>query len=449
MRGISVAGCGVVAFFGFIPYLFYFQVTLNQPKLGIPLYSLLPVMVLAARMFNRAPRLASADQTGGLLDIFVGYLVVFFVGFVVVNGFLNDVPGMAKSAFFFLAPLSVYYWASRIATIRELRLTVFVLSLSALGVAANWFYQIFSVRFLGATTNFQQKAFEYLMINTGNDLESLTQIIGTQYRAPGLVESHIHATATCVSIGVYAIASFYLAANRKSLLFLAGALISVQFLGGARLASLGSIITFGCYLLLLARSRLSVFETLFGMAIIPAVMTLGLVLYGAWSSAFVDTLIEFYGPFIPGLGASQDAADAGVFRELARSETARILTGFFGNRLVLVTGVGPTALLHGRELASEDFFIMHMLSFYGLFGTAFFVFVVSRTMAHSRQVIGRLDPNAAALLCFAICVLSIFSVSILHSGVLHRRALWPIFILALGLARRFYVTRRFIDETAG
>jgi len=441
MKGISGAGCGVAAFFGFIPFLFYFQVTLNQPTLGIPLYTLLPTIVLAALMFNRSPRRASADQTGKLLDVFVGYLVVFFVGFVGVNGFLNDVAGMAKTVFFFLAPLSAYYWSSRMATDRELKLTVVVVSLSALGMAANWFYQIFSVRFLGAITDFQQLAFEYLMANTGNDLESLTQIIGTQYRAPGLVESHIHATATCVSIGVFALASFFLEANRRSLLFLAGGLVSVQFLGGARLAALGSVVTFGCYLLLLSRTRLSISATLFGVAVIPAVTTLGLAVYAAWSSAFVDTLIEFYGPLIPGLGGSKDSADAGVFTELAGSEASRIWTGFLENPLVLVTGFGPTALLHGRELASEDFFIIHMVSFYGVFGTGFFVLVVARTVSHARQVIGRLDPKAAALLCFAICVLSIFSVSILHSGVLHRRALWPFFILALGLARRFYITR--------
>lgn len=436
---IGPAGWGMGLFLFSLPFVFYLQVTFGNARLAAPFY-ILALMCPIYHFFDgsfRSVRRSTLHEH--LLDTYIMYLFVFFLLFALVNFMSGDFGGMQKTLLFFWAPLAVYFWASRCASERELRFAITCIAVSGVIVALNWLYQIYLQTYLGMVSGFQTQARDYLVSGV-SDANDTLRISTAVYRAPGLVEIHSHATATVVAVAVMAFASQYIA-NRKTLyLFIVGALISILFMGSVRLLMIATVVALGYYFAIGSVGRQGTKNALKFILILPLVIGVVIGVYAWRTGTLWDSIVSYYLPFIPGRsGALGEASGIDVMWKLSLVEITRVFDGLRANPLGFFCGIGPTQTLVSEELASEDFFIVHLFAFYGLAGWGAMMLVFGVGVFGVVKMMRDSEAGIRANLCFAACALLVLWISTLHSGVLHRRALWPIFIFALGIIRRYLV----------
>lgn len=438
MGSIGVGGW-LMAFFLFsLPFIFYLQVTLGDARLAAPFY-ILPLASLGYHFFQGSFRSGKTPTfQGHVLDAYVSYLALFFFLFSIVNFMSGDRAGMQKTMLFFWSPLALYVWASRCASERALRLALTCVAAASVIVALNWLYQIYLQTYVGQVSAFQTQARDYLVAVTA-DADDAIRISTTAYRAPGIVEIHSHATATVVALGIFAFASHYIVKRRTLDLYAIGALFSILFMGSVRLLLAAAVITLIYYFVIGSTGHKGVRNAIKFMLLLPVIAATVLGVYAWRTGTLWETVATYYAPFIPGMSKAGESAGVDVLWQLGLDEIIRIFNGLQNNPIGFLSGFGPTRALISEELASEDFFIIHIFAFYGIVGWASMMLVFSIGVFGSIQVMRRLEPEMRAHLCFAACTLLVLWISTLHSGVLHRRALWPFFILALGIVRRYSV----------
>lgn len=329
----------------------------------------------------------------------------------------------------FTLPL-VLFWVPQAIGLNSLIRIFKAISIGAAIVATELLYENVTTQILGEFSFFQLLNKAYLNNVHGKDL---TQLYWPTYRATGLLE-HPHATAFFCNIGTLSAALLYIFRGR--LLFLACSVVCVLavWTQGFRLPVLAQIIVMAMTLLVVGmekditlRRRAGIFVSWF--------------LASCLFVAIVDPTHVTHKYYLAGILGNFQLAENIDVREWLRYTASELITlsywwkwlhgewQLYGQALF---GHGLVGTLSGRYIFSDDLFILALPLQYGLLGTMVFAGVwISaigtgfRNLIHYRSVPLPADIRMAGLI--ALAALTLLALSMAHSGVLQRKAIFPFF----------------------
>jgi len=333
--------------------------------------------------------------------------------------------------FLFFLPLGIYAIASTASAQARLQF-IAIVALTSLIVALEMLYENISARIFHSTTWFQLLNKDYVFSVSGR---SLSQLYLPTYRSTGLLE-HVHATVLYVCLG--AIASLVLYVSSGRLLYFLILLVSVAAVlqHGVRVQLVGLFVAlFAAFYsmrfgLSIAgrRNLMMAFCAVFCLTVILLIADpLGIARQYYWPVLMrgdfqtTEPLAEISSRSLSTIVNNSDWG-----RLLSSNGEVDMLNAFFG--LGIASSLAP---LHSN---SDDFFVLQLVSQYGLFGAAVYFGMFYVAIQRARLGLGSSGELDRFLAVFSLCALVLLGLSSLHSGVTQRKAIYPVLMLALALA---------------
>jgi hypothetical protein len=433
-------------FFILLPFTYLFQVLAGTPSAAIFTYVFL-VLAMAGLLFTgyQQDRLAELRRYS-LTAIPVGFLLVLLhhLYSVAVSPLTGDTQLGVRGLFLFTLPLGLF-WLPQLLKAGNLRILVILLALGGLCIAGEMLYENVSANIFQRPTAFQMMNRQYVM--SRNAGQELTQLFLSNYRPPGLLE-HVHAVTLFVALATLAHLVLFCLEGRWYWL------VGMTFCGtavmmhGTRLPVVAALLAIGFLAVLFfkrERDRAIRKRAMASVAILVGVMAFQLIVDP------LGTTVTYYRPAITkgdlqvsGRTTMQMIMEDSV-RLTVNSEWGKMLMGEPSDRSDALFGHGIVGSLRGDPGFNDDLFVFAVLSQYGLIvGVVFFVVWFSSIFAGARSLwkSDKASDLDRALLYFSVGVLIILGLSLLHSSVLQRKAIYPFFPLAAGIIWRYrYLVR--------
>lgn len=431
---------GLTAFFLVLPFAYAGQVLAGRPEVAVIAY--LPLLAAATAWTGTGgnPRSFLADalrQPYDLLGMGVLFLLVHSCAASLVELALGEFKYGIRGFFIYLLPLAIVplvRYADEGAIVRLLK----ALTIVGTVVAAEMTYENFNIYILDQTTRFQRLNFAYVYSVSGLEL---SRLYATNYRPTGLLE-HIHASVFFAGITAIAWLSRYFMEGRRYQLVLFSFCTAVFALHGARLAF--GALTVGVAAFLFSQcvgDRVDLKKVRTAALIFGATIVLGLTLdpFGTVRLYYLTALLH----------NDFGIVDGGTPLSVYRDETARFIEEspigqFLEGRslsfeiaIQALFGFGVVNALQATGGTSDDAFYLQILGQYGLLGSVVFFGMWIYAIRVCYRTLGRLSPSQRCLAGFAMAVLVVFILSIIHSPAIQRKGIYPLFIFAIALAYRF------------
>lgn len=444
---------GVTAFFMLLPFAYVGQVLTGRPEAAVVAYLPLFAAALAWAMSSGNIRLFFSEALKYPYD-WVGLGILFLTIHTATTSMAELVLGEPKygirGALSYLLPLAIVPLIQR-ADERFIYRLLKVIAIVGTIVAVEATYENIYVYILHDTTRFQLLNFAYVKSVSGLEL---SRFYATNYRPTGLLE-HIHATVFGIGICGIAWLALYFAEERRYQLLLFAFCSAVFALHGARLALVA--LTIGVIVFIYSQYRLDrdslrkvkvaglIFVLTLCIALLidpfgsakmyywPAIFhnDFQIANDGTVISVFQDELsrINDESPAGKGLGMLMDLFDVRLTSIEGPEFLEIILQSMFGFGVVnALKGVGGT---------TDDAFFMQIFGQYGLLGSIVFFAMWASAIYYCYRQLGRFAPLQRPLAGFALAVLVVLLLSISHSPSLQRKAIYPLFILAIAIVYRF------------
>lgn len=357
----------------------------------------------------------------------------------------GDAGLVARVLLLFTVPLLVF-WVPRIVNLDALELIFRFITVAALLVSIELIYENVCTQVFETSSYFQllNKTYLHKVLGAGE----LGQLWWHAYRAVGLIE-HPHATALFCNIGMSTAAIFYIFRHR--LIYLAVALVSAGavWTQGFRLPVLSqtAVIMLLCVFVWLEgdkaiRRRAAIFMSLYAL-------TLACIL-------IVDPTEVVHRYYLPGVqGDFQIPNNMGVGRwyrhtsdDLIRqSYLVRWLEGDSNYWRLALFGHGVLGTLSGQYPFSDDLFLLALPLQYGILGAIVFGGIWIATIwtgceSHFRQHV-RVSSQLKTVAFAGLFAVLLMALSMTHSGVLQRKAIYPLFPFFIGVLAR--TRREYLD----
>ncbi len=441
----------LLLFFSLLPFAYAAQVLTGKPVAGaVPYLFLLTALALRCSEWIDHPTAGRPN----LLAIGFALLILHNLFFSIHELVAGEAGLAIRVLVLFTLPLALF-WLVQMAN-QETVLRIFaILALGAVAVSLELDYENICTQILQKSSPFQLLNKDYVAAITGHDL---TQLYLISYRPTGLLE-HSHATTFFITIGLFT--STFLHIYRGRLYWLACALLcaTAVVMHGTRLplvaitvAGLAGAIIFAFVEKQAIFRRRALVTTL--LLILVCLLVLLIDPTGAAHKYYWPAL--FHGDFqlpnpspnkarvITDGWATTDGWIASSIEDLININIGpwhKLMQGQGKNLILALFGHGITGTLSGRYPFSDDLFILALPLQYGLLGTVVFFgiwiacpLLVVLVLLRRKEI----DKDARLLLCMAFTALVVLGTSMLHSGVLQRKATFPIFPLAAGIVWRIY-----------
>jgi len=430
---------GLTGFFLLLPFAYVAQVLTGRPEAAAIAY--LPLLTAATiwmaskggfRMFVADALRAPYDWLGlGVLFLALHTGVATVVGFC----FGEFRYGIRGTIIYFL-PLAIIPLVQRAEDCAILRLLkVFAMVGTLLAVELT--YENVKVYVVGESTWFQLQNFAYVHTVSGVEL---SRLFGISYRPTGLLE-HVHATVFFVGICAVTWLMMYFLEGRRYQLAMFSFCSAVFAIHGARLAFVA--LTIGVMTLIfsqLTRDRVEL------QKVKTASLVFGVTVFLVLLLDPFGTVEKYYFPAL--LQNDFQIANGGTPLSIYRDETARYRLGSpigqlldgrslsFDTAIQALFGFGVVRALQGTGGTSDDAFFLQILGQYGLLGSIVFYGMWIAAIHLCYRTFARPLSSQRRLAGFAMAVLIILLLSIIHSPAVQRKAIYPVFIFALALAYR-------------
>jgi hypothetical protein len=441
----------LLLFFALIPFAYAAQV-----RSGSPMAAAVPYLFLLAALFLRAREWIDhpTARRPNLLAIGFGLLILHNLIFSL-HELITGEPGLTiRALVLFTLPMALFWLVQMVNQETILRIFA-ILALGAVAVSLELDYENICTQIFHKSAPFQLLNKDYVAAVTGYNLTQLYLIF---YRPTGLLE-HSHATTFFITVGLFT--STFLHIYRGRLHWLACALLCAiaVVMHGTRLplvaiavAGLTGTVVFAFVekrAMLRRRALIAALVLILVCLLVLLVDPTGAAHKYYWPALFHGNFqLPDTSPNKTGIPANEWAttdewitSSIGGLININLAPWHKLMQGQSGNLVLALFGHGITGTLSGRYPFSDDLFILALPLQYGLLGIAVFFGVwiacpllVVLVLLRKKEI----DKNDRLLLCMAFAALIVLGTSMLHSGVLQRKATFPIFPLAAGVIWRIY-----------
>lgn len=426
-------------FFIFLPLTYALQVISGRSEVAILAYGFL-ILAYIQLFLESNPNWKFLSLPRSLADFLpLGFcFLLIHHGISVGDSLLaGDLQMASRGMLLFTLPL-LLFWAVQQLRTTELRMTLVLLAIFGCLICCELLYENFSVRILRTPTIFQLLNRDYTIARNGYEL---TQLSGIYYRPPGILE-HLHAVTYFAAFAALANAVLFCLNGRWYWLVGMCLCAAALLMHGVRLPVAAAILMFALLALVFYKREKNPEIRKRGIYVFWTLLILVLI------QLFVDPLgtsRAYYWPaFLRGDFQVQDATTSEwVINESTRllniSSWGDLLTGKQTDIFVAFFGHGIVGSLNGLDGVSDDLFILSLLAQYGLLGAVVFfgIWMVAIYCAVCGLLRASDDNNGRAALYFSTGVLVMMAVGMAHSSVLQRKAIFPYFPLAAGIAWRY------------
>lgn len=427
------------AFFILLPLTYALQVISGRSEVAVLAYGFL-ILAYITLFWKNDPSWKFLSFPRSLVDFLpLGFCFLLIHHSISVGDSLlaGDLQMASRGMLLFTLPL-LLFWAVQQLRATELRMILVLLAILGCLVCCELLYENFSIRILRTPTIFQLLNRDYTLARNGYEL---TQLSGIYYRPPGILE-HLHAVTYFAAFAALANAILF-CLNGRWYWFVGMCLCTTALLmHGVRLPVASAILMFTLLAFIFYKREKNPEIRKRGIYVFWTLLILVLI------QLFVDPLgtsRDYYFPaFLRGDFQVQDATTSEwVINESTRlvntSSWGDFVTGKQADIFVALFGHGIVGSLNGLDGISDDLFMLSLLAQYGLLGAVVFfgIWLVAIYCAVCGLLRTSDDKNGRAALYFATGVLVMMAVGMAHSSVLQRKAIFPYFPLAAGIAWRY------------
>lgn len=418
----------LILFFAILPFAYSAQVLWKSPLPGA-----VPYVVLFIAIALTAPsayRKWHSNMRFSVLPALFLCLTLHHLLFSLHEAMFGDQAIALRAFILFSAPLLLFLVMPAIR-VKTLLSIVSVIALGGLIVSTELLYEIVETQAFKRSTWFQIANMEYVKLITGR---VLTQLYLPGYRPTGLLE-HAHASTFFVAISALAAISLYAYSSRRLWVGIAVVETVALFSHGTRMPVIALIFSFLLIAFLLHLS--SVDKKLKQRAL----LAMSACLISAGASLFADPVGTSTLYYMPAVTDADFQVPPGLLFDLAKrliieSEWWHLLRGEAADLAIALFGHGITGSLSGSRLFSDDLFFLALPLQYGLVGFTVLAAIWAVSIWKSCALLLAPpveDEVASSMAIFAGGVLFVLSVSMLHSGVIQRKAVFPLLPLSIGI----------------
>ncbi|MDQ7822529.1 MAG: hypothetical protein RDV48_07005 [Candidatus Eremiobacteraeota bacterium] len=257
-------------------------------------------------------------------------------------------------------------------------------------------------------------------------------------RPSGILE-HLHASALYIGIGLLASVIIYFIRDWKPALLLIILNFLALFVSGGRIAlALTLIALFVMIVAVYKKSQLKEkirnLVALFILSIL--ILLVWCVSLSLYYPSVKDYLVNNYVLLI-----TQGKYDTGPNMNIVKLffiEVERFISNFCHYPWAFPFGVGMTSLINSHYFSCEDFYVLQIMGQYGLIGAMIFYSLCFISMWQWGKCLSRLNGDDYYITLFAGIVLSMLLLTMLHSPVLLRKSIYPLFFFSLGIIQFYH-----------
>lgn len=432
------------AFLILLPITYAFQVVIGLPEVGVTPYAflLLSFIVFCSSKHNHADIFRLTRSPRDFLFLGFCFLLVHH-GISVGEAFVvGDFQLAVRGLLLFTVPL-LLFWLVQNVNAWGLRTILVIVAILGAMTSAEMFYENFSVRVLQSPTIFQLLNRDYVFARNGYEL---TQLFGIKYRPPGLLE-HLHAVTYFAAFSSLASGILFCLSGRWYWLFGMCLSATALLMHGVRLPLMAAGLAFTALVVVFYCREKDKNIRKRGKWVVLSLFLLASI------QLFIDPLgtsREYYWPAflrgdfqIPDMSTTQYLVQES-HRVIENSEWGKLLSGRQADYFIAFFGHGIVGSLKGVDGVSDDLFLLSILSQYGLVGTLIFLGIWVTAIYYALLLLLRasIDELEGAALYFAIGLLLMLVIGMLHSGVLQRKAIYPYFPIAIGIVWRYSLSAK-------
>lgn len=429
-------------FFLVLPFSYLLQVLAQTPYVGVAPYLLLVgCLVLLGKDLPHGAGGGFADPLSiGFILLFLHHVVMSWV-----VGGENDAGLVVRALVLFTLPLMLF-WAPRAIELAAQELVFKMLSVGAAIVSLELLYENVITQVFEKSSSFQllNKAYLHEVLGT----KELGQLWWAGYRATGLIE-HPHATAFFCNVGLCVATVLYVYRGRIPYLIFALVCTLAVWTQGFRLpvlAQIAAIAVLGAFMWMdknvAVRRRVVVFMFWFAASCIFVAV-----------ADPTHVAHRYYFPSFRGDFQLSKDMDVGMWIRytaddlIQQSYLMKWMNGEWGLWREALFGHGLVGSLSGRYPFSDDFFLLALPLQYGLLGAIVFggIWVLAIGRGFIDLIRYRASPLPVQLRIAGLIGLStmlLLALSMVHSGVLQRKAIYPLFPFFAGVLARLHMDCR-------
>lgn len=417
----------LISFFAILPFAYLAQVIFKSPTPGTIPYVFL-FIAIALTTPSAYEKWHSKIQFGVLPALLLGLTLHHFL-FSLHEALVGNQAIALRAFILFSAPL-LLFWIMPAVRPKALLSIVATIALGGLIVSIELLYEIVETQIYKNSTWFQIANMEYVKQVTGR---VLTQLYLPSYRPTGLLE-HSHASTFFVAVSALAAISLYTYSNRRLWIGLGVLDTAVVCMHGTRTPVIALIFSFLLIACLLHLS--SVDKRLKQRALIA----LCACFVSACAVLFIDPVGTSTQYYKPALVEADFQVPPNLLFDLAKrlvveSDWWHLLHGETADLTIALFGHGITGTISGTQLFSDDLFFLALPLQYGLIGFPVVVAIWAVSIWKSCALLltpSTKDSASNSIAIFIGGILFILSVSMLHSGVIQRKAIFPLLPLSIG-----------------
>jgi hypothetical protein len=417
-------------FFAVLPFAYALQVLT-----GIPEAALVGYFPLVAALMVKGIKWQTIQDR--FFQHALGALVFFVIAHNAISGLgillSGNIAIAGRVLCLFVLPVGVFILASNYSDSQQWKL-VKVVAITATVVALELLYENVHIWWLQEPTFFQLMNKDYVFSRSG---EYLSQLYLPGYRPTGLLE-HVHVSTFYVGIGMLAWLAIYLEHGNKLCLLWATICEVVLIVHGIRLALVAGCIAVAVLIFWVRKSQSGNgcrrWKTALWVFVITGISIVLLDPFG--------TVSKFYLPiFLQGDWDTNRSIPITPLTVIDRSTNTafeliefRVRSGWLSlEHFYALFGHGIGASLIGIVGTDDDFFVMQILVQYGLLGAIAFIGLFFAAVVNFWTTFYRSKGSDSLLLVFAFSVIVLLGLSMLHSGVIQRKAIFPVLLWAFAI----------------
>lgn len=417
-------------FFVVLPFAYALQVLTGVPEAALVGY----FPLVAALMVKGIKWQTIQDR---FFQHALGALVFFVIAHNAISGLgillSGNIAIAGRVLCLFVLPVGVFILASNYSDNQQWKL-VKAVAITATVVALELLYENVHIWWLQEPTFFQLMNKDYVFSRSG---EYLSQLYLPGYRPTGLLE-HVHVSTFYVGVGMLAWSAIYLEHGNKLCLLWATVCEVVLIVHGIRLALIASCIAVVVLIFLACKSqsgnRQGRWKTALWVLVITGIIVVVLDPFGTVQKFYLPIFLQGNWdtnrsiPIFPGTVINRST---NISFELISSRLGsgwsnlEFFYGLFGH------GIG--ASLIGIVGTDDDFFVMQILVQYGLLGSIAFIALFFVAAVSFWTTFNRVKGSDSTLLVFSFALMLCLGLSMLHSGVIQRKAIFPVLLWAFAI----------------
>jgi hypothetical protein len=427
------------------PFTFAMQVMAQSELVGVIPYVLLTLsagFVFIKAALAKKVRWGSHGTSG--IDFFINFFLLFSAVHIAMGLLVGgEMPREGLRAFLvYVASAWVYFYVSRYAREKEIRAVMLAIAIAAVIVALHWIYATYTRTILEKVTDFQLIMHEYIKLrNNFTDDQVNTSVLGTQYRAYGLLDKHT-TTGAIVAIGAFGtFALFPRISQNKKMLLLGGFWLALS-IGLATTAWISYVLLLPAVLALSETRCGRAWKILIRFAIYLCIGTVALlVVFSSMpiTRQILSNSLELLALQFSFLMNFDPMSDQVSWFWLYYNELSAYFQFAIQKPLALVFGEGIYGYGDVTYNRGGDLALLEFVAAYGIPTVLLFFSVVMAALVRSVKALKnpQLTDAQAMYLIFSFAVLVFLVLSLAHYNTLFNKAVIVFLYLALALIRRY------------